>query len=94
MAGVYGAVLVEGMLHKGDPVELLDLPDKSVATSLWGVGVESAKIVAASLARRARRSQSDGYRAGKSRFASPVSLREKTRGCETAKRLNPMFRRG
>ena len=24
MAGVYGAVLVEGMLHKGDPVELLD----------------------------------------------------------------------
>jgi uncharacterized protein YcbX len=24
MAGVYGAVLVEGMLHKRDPVELLD----------------------------------------------------------------------
>jgi uncharacterized protein YcbX len=24
MAGVYGAVLVEGILHKGDPVELLD----------------------------------------------------------------------
>ena len=24
MAGVYGAVLVEGMLHKGDPVELLE----------------------------------------------------------------------
>jgi uncharacterized protein len=24
MAGVYGAVTVEGMLHKGDPVELLD----------------------------------------------------------------------
>ena len=24
MAGVYGAVMVEGMLHKGDPVELLD----------------------------------------------------------------------
>jgi hypothetical protein len=24
MAGVYGAVLVEGMLHKGDPVEMLD----------------------------------------------------------------------
>lgn len=24
MAGVYGAVLVEGMIHKGDPVELLD----------------------------------------------------------------------
>jgi uncharacterized protein len=24
MAGVYGAVIVEGMLHKGDPVELLD----------------------------------------------------------------------
>jgi len=24
MAGVYGAVLVEGMLHKGDPVELLN----------------------------------------------------------------------
>jgi uncharacterized protein YcbX len=24
MAGVYGAVLVEGMVHKGDPVELLD----------------------------------------------------------------------
>ena len=24
MAGVYGAVLVEGMLHKGDSVELLD----------------------------------------------------------------------
>jgi MOSC domain-containing protein len=24
MAGVYGAVLVEGMLHKGDPVEILD----------------------------------------------------------------------
>jgi uncharacterized protein YcbX len=24
MAGVYGAVLVEGLLHKGDPVELLD----------------------------------------------------------------------
>jgi uncharacterized protein len=24
MAGVYGAVLVEGMLHKGDPVELID----------------------------------------------------------------------
>jgi hypothetical protein len=24
MAGVYGAVLVEGMLHRGDPVELLD----------------------------------------------------------------------
>ncbi len=24
MAGVYGAVLVEGMMHKGDPVELLD----------------------------------------------------------------------
>jgi hypothetical protein len=24
MAGVYGAVLVEGMLHKADPVELLD----------------------------------------------------------------------
>jgi uncharacterized protein YcbX len=23
-AGVYGAVIVEGMLHKGDPVELLD----------------------------------------------------------------------
>ena len=23
-AGVYGAVLVEGMLRKGDPVELLD----------------------------------------------------------------------
>ena len=26
MAGVYGAVLVEGMLHKGDPVEVLDTP--------------------------------------------------------------------
>jgi uncharacterized protein YcbX len=24
MAGVYGAVMVEGMVHKGDPVELLD----------------------------------------------------------------------
>ncbi len=24
MAGVYGAVIVEGMLHKGDPVELID----------------------------------------------------------------------
>ena len=24
MAGVYGAVMVEGMIHKGDPVELLD----------------------------------------------------------------------
>jgi uncharacterized protein YcbX len=24
MAGVYGAVMVEGMLHKGDPVELID----------------------------------------------------------------------
>jgi uncharacterized protein len=24
MAGVYGAVMIEGMLHKGDPVELLD----------------------------------------------------------------------
>jgi uncharacterized protein len=24
MAGVYGAVLVEGMLHKGDPIEVLD----------------------------------------------------------------------
>jgi len=24
MAGVYGAVMVEGMLHKGDPIELLD----------------------------------------------------------------------
>jgi uncharacterized protein YcbX len=24
MAGVYGAVLVEGMIHQGDPVELLD----------------------------------------------------------------------
>jgi len=24
MAGVYGAVLVEGMMHKGDPVELLE----------------------------------------------------------------------
>ena len=24
MAGVYGAVLVEGTLHKGDAVELLD----------------------------------------------------------------------
>jgi hypothetical protein len=24
MAGVYGAVMVEGMLHKGDPVELLE----------------------------------------------------------------------
>jgi uncharacterized protein YcbX len=24
MAGVYGAVLVEGMVHKGDPVEVLD----------------------------------------------------------------------
>jgi uncharacterized protein len=24
MAGVYGAVLVEGMIHKGDPVEVLD----------------------------------------------------------------------
>ena len=24
MAGVYGAVLVEGLLHKGDPVEVLD----------------------------------------------------------------------
>jgi hypothetical protein len=24
MAGVYGAVMVEGVLHKGDPVELLD----------------------------------------------------------------------
>ena len=24
MAGVYGAVLVEGMMHKGDPVEMLD----------------------------------------------------------------------
>src|SRR6266513_1472600 len=24
MAGVYGAVMVEGMLHKGDPVEVLD----------------------------------------------------------------------
>jgi MOSC domain-containing protein YiiM len=23
-AGVYGAVIVEGMLHKGDPVELLE----------------------------------------------------------------------
>jgi hypothetical protein len=24
MAGVYGAVMVEGMLHKGDPVEVTD----------------------------------------------------------------------
>jgi MOSC domain-containing protein YiiM len=24
MAGVYGAVMVEGMLHKDDPVEVLD----------------------------------------------------------------------
>jgi len=24
MAGVYGAVLVEGMIRKGDPVELLN----------------------------------------------------------------------
>jgi uncharacterized protein YcbX len=24
MAGVYGAVMVEGVLHKGDPVEVLD----------------------------------------------------------------------
>ena len=24
MAGVYGAVLTEGMIRKGDPVELLD----------------------------------------------------------------------
>jgi uncharacterized protein YcbX len=24
MAGVYGAVLVEGMLHKGDSVEMID----------------------------------------------------------------------
>ena len=24
MAGVYGAVLVEGVMHKGDPVELLN----------------------------------------------------------------------
>jgi uncharacterized protein YcbX len=24
MAGVYGAVMVEGMLHKGDPIELID----------------------------------------------------------------------
>jgi hypothetical protein len=24
MAGVYGAVIVEGMLHKGDSVELLE----------------------------------------------------------------------
>ena len=24
MAGVYGAVLVEGLVRKGDPVELLD----------------------------------------------------------------------
>jgi uncharacterized protein YcbX len=24
MAGVYGAVMVEGMLHKGDPVEVID----------------------------------------------------------------------
>ena len=24
MAGVYGAVMVEGMLYKGDPVEVLD----------------------------------------------------------------------
>jgi hypothetical protein len=24
MAGVYGAVMVEGMFHKGDPIELLD----------------------------------------------------------------------
>ena len=24
MAGVYGAVMVEGMLHKGDPVEVLE----------------------------------------------------------------------
>jgi len=24
MAGVYGAVLVEGLIHKGDPVEVLD----------------------------------------------------------------------
>jgi uncharacterized protein YcbX len=24
MAGVYGAVMVEGLLHKGDPIELLD----------------------------------------------------------------------
>ena len=24
MAGVYGAVMVEGMLHKGDSIELLD----------------------------------------------------------------------
>jgi MOSC domain-containing protein YiiM len=24
MAGVYGAVLVEGLMHKGDPVELLE----------------------------------------------------------------------
>jgi hypothetical protein len=24
MAGVYGAVLVEGMLHKGDSVEVID----------------------------------------------------------------------
>ena len=26
MAGVYGAVIVEGLLHKGDPVEVLDTP--------------------------------------------------------------------
>ena len=26
MAGVYGAVMVEGILHKGDPVEVLDTP--------------------------------------------------------------------
>ena len=24
MAGVYGAVMAEGMLHRGDPVEVLD----------------------------------------------------------------------
>ena len=24
MAGVYGAVMVEGMLHKGDPVEVVE----------------------------------------------------------------------
>jgi hypothetical protein len=24
MAGVYGAVMVEGMLHKGDSIEVLD----------------------------------------------------------------------
>jgi len=38
MAGVYGAVIVEGMLHKGDSVELLEPHlTNPVATPLWGV---------------------------------------------------------